>query len=191
MAFFGQNAPKELAVCETIGIFNTGAASKANNLESTGVVPGSNIMLMMLIGLRKEDEERIRNADKKVDIKNRCARRKRRAKKKIEAASRRKRTSYHPGAFGTSSVPEINLDGEEATSSKRKSKSKGKNQKDKAMNKKVRKLKNGKSKSKNQEHEIEENKNQLDKPIRKPISHITITFVSDNDVVNMIKVFDE
>ena len=74
----------ELAVCETIGIFNTGAASKANNLESAGVVPGSN----MLIGLRKEDEERIRNADKKVDIKNRCARRKRRAEKKIEAASR-------------------------------------------------------------------------------------------------------
>lgn len=54
-----------IAVCETVGVFNTGAASKANLMKSCGISPGLN----MLKALRKEDEERIMSAAHKVSSK--------------------------------------------------------------------------------------------------------------------------
>ena len=54
-----------IAVCETVGVFNTGAASKANLMKSCGISPGLN----MLKALRKEDKERIMSAAHKVSSK--------------------------------------------------------------------------------------------------------------------------
>ena len=56
----------KLAVCETICYFNTGAASKASLLTSVGIEPGVNA----LSSLRKEDNVRISNAEKKNLNKN-------------------------------------------------------------------------------------------------------------------------
>ena len=49
-----------IALCETIAVFNTGAASKAV-MDSCGVTPGSNMMRP----LRQQDKSRIRSAAQK------------------------------------------------------------------------------------------------------------------------------
>ena len=56
-----------IAVCETVGVFNTGAASKATLMQLCGVTPGRN----MLKALRKEDHERIVFAGHKVSTRYR------------------------------------------------------------------------------------------------------------------------
>ena len=81
-----------------MGVFNTGAASKANLMKSCGISPGLN----MLKALRKEDEERIMSAAHKVSSKYRKRRQEIRSKRKSEAD----KLSYQAGAFGTSSKPE-------------------------------------------------------------------------------------
>ena len=87
-----------IAVCETVGVFNTGAASKANLMKSCGISPGLN----MLKALRKEDKERIMSAAHKVSSKYRKRRQEIRSKRKSKAD----KLSYQAGAFGTSSKPE-------------------------------------------------------------------------------------
>ena len=87
-----------IAVCETVGVFNTGAANKANLMNSCGISPGRN----MLKALRKEDKERIVFASHKVSSKYRKRRQEIRSKRKSKAD----KLSYQAGAFGTSSKPE-------------------------------------------------------------------------------------
>ena len=70
----------ELAVCETITKFNSGAGSKAVLLKTSGVAPGTN----MLAALRKADNTRIKFAARKISVKARLARRKLRAKKNLK-----------------------------------------------------------------------------------------------------------
>ena len=87
-----------IAVCETVGVFNTGAASKATLMQSCGVAPGKN----MLQALRKEDHERIVFAAHKVSTRYRKQRQELRSKKKSKAD----KLSYQAGTFGISSKPE-------------------------------------------------------------------------------------
>ena len=88
-----------IAVCETIGIFNTGAASKAVLMKSCGVGPGSN----MLKALRKEDKTRVQSAAYKISKKYRDRRQALRSKKKDKSD----KLSYSSGSFGLSAKPEI------------------------------------------------------------------------------------
>ena len=87
-----------IAVCETVGVFNTGAASRAAIMESCGISPGRN----MLKALRKEDQDRIASAAHKVSSKYRKRRQIIRSKRKSKAD----KLAYQSGAFGTSSKPE-------------------------------------------------------------------------------------
>ena len=87
-----------IAVCETVGVFNTGAANKANLMKSCGISPGRN----MLKALRNEDKERILSAAHKVSSKYWKRRQEIRSKRKTKAD----KLSYQAGAFGTSSKPE-------------------------------------------------------------------------------------
>ena len=87
-----------IAVCKTVGVFNTGAANKANLMNSCGISPGRN----MLKALRKEDKERIVFASHKVSSKYRKRRQEIRSKRKSKAD----KLSYQARAFGTSSKPE-------------------------------------------------------------------------------------
>ena len=89
---FAGKAKVELAVCDTINIFNSGAASKARAMSKSGVNPGSN----MFFGLKLEDNERLNHAERKTSIVSRKLRRKRRAQKKT------KPNEYIPGGFGLS-----------------------------------------------------------------------------------------
>ena len=88
-----------IAVCGTIGIFNTGAASKAVLMKSCGVQPGINVMK----AFRKEDLKRVHSAAHKVSEKYRQRRQALRAKRKGKAD----KISYGSGAFGLSCKPEL------------------------------------------------------------------------------------
>ena len=74
---FAGKTKVELAVCDTINIFNSGAASKARIMSKSGVNPGSN----MFFGLKLEDNERTHHAERKTSLKSRKLSRKRRANK--------------------------------------------------------------------------------------------------------------
>ena len=101
-----------LAVCNTVGHFNSGSCNKAAILESIGVSIGPN----SLAGFRKENKTRLDNAERKVSMKVRRARRKLRGEKKAKAGSKKK-TTYHPGAFGLSVDPDFDI-GQEKSSKK-------------------------------------------------------------------------
>ena len=97
-----------IAACETVTLFNTGAASKADVMELCGLTPGINTMR----ALRLQDCIRIKNAAKKVSLKYRDQRRKLRAQRKSKAD----KTAYQPGGFSLSAQPDIpveNLRGKE------------------------------------------------------------------------------
>ena len=87
-----------IAVCETIGFFNTGAGSLAEIMGMCGITPGANTMK----AFRQQDEKRIKSAAKKVSVKYRDQRRKRRAQRKAKADQ----NAYQAGAFGLSSKPD-------------------------------------------------------------------------------------
>ena len=55
----------EIAVCETVGVFNIGASYKADVMEQSGINPGTN----MLKSLRAEDSRRIVFAGHKISEK--------------------------------------------------------------------------------------------------------------------------
>lgn len=54
-----------IAVCETVTVFNTGAANKAVIMDLSGVNPGAS----MLKALREQDKKRIKSAGQKVSLK--------------------------------------------------------------------------------------------------------------------------
>ncbi|CAH3044759.1 unnamed protein product, partial [Pocillopora meandrina] len=60
----------QIAVCETVAVFNTGAASKAVIMDLSGVNPGQS----MLKALRDQDKRRIVTAGRKVSVKYRTQR---------------------------------------------------------------------------------------------------------------------
>ncbi|CAH3114455.1 unnamed protein product, partial [Pocillopora meandrina] len=68
----------QIAVCETVAVFNTGAASKAVIMDLSGVNPGQS----MLKALRDQDKRRIVTAGRKVSVKYRTQRKILRAKRK-------------------------------------------------------------------------------------------------------------
>ena len=86
-----------IAVCETVGVFNTGASSKAA-LKSCGISLGRN----MLKALRREEQVRIASAAHKISSKYRKWRKITRSNRK----SRADKLAFQAGAFGTSSKPE-------------------------------------------------------------------------------------
>ena len=86
-----------IAACETIAVFNTGAASKAVVMNLCGVTPGVQTMR----ALRKQDRVRRQTAAKKVSLKYREKRQKLRSLRK----SKGDKSAYQPGAFGLSSKP--------------------------------------------------------------------------------------
>ena len=87
-----------IAVCETIALFNTGAASKAMVMDIFGITPGTNTMK----ALRLQDQSRIKAASKKVSEKYQKQRQKLRAQKK----SKGDKTAYQAGGFSLSSQPD-------------------------------------------------------------------------------------
>ena len=115
MVFYGPNVQKlnfagrkrvMLAVCETINHFNVGASGKVEFFESIDLPLSAN----SLFEFHKEDEKRIKNAERKISVKARMARRKQRAKRKSKGAATK--TSYLSGGFGLSKEPEVNIDGD-------------------------------------------------------------------------------
>ena len=90
----------QIAVCETVAVFNTGAASKAVIMDLSGVNPGQS----MLKALRDQDKRRIVTAGRKVSVKYRTQRKILRAKQKSKGE-----VSYSSGAFGLDSKPEISV----------------------------------------------------------------------------------
>lgn len=93
-----------LAVCETICYFNSGSVHKASMIESFGLIVGRN----SLAGFRKEDQNRIQNAERKISLVTRKARRKKRGERKSKGE--KTKTTYHPGAFGLSVEPDVDID---------------------------------------------------------------------------------
>ena len=89
-----------IAVCETVTVFNTGAANKAVIMDLCGVNPGQN----MLKALRDQDKRRIKSAGQKVSLKYMKQRKILHAKWKSKGEA-----SYSSGAFGLDSKPEISL----------------------------------------------------------------------------------
>ena len=87
-----------IAVCETIGVFNTGAGSVAEVMDMCGITPGANTMK----ALREQDNQRIKAAAKKVSAKYRERRRQPRAQRKAKADQ----NAYQAGAFSLSSKPD-------------------------------------------------------------------------------------
>ena len=87
-----------VAVCETIAVSNTGAASKAKLFEKSGVHIGKNTFR----GLRFQDKTRLQSAAQKISVKYiRTRTRKRQASKK------KSDMSYLPGGFGTNPEPDF------------------------------------------------------------------------------------
>lgn len=91
----------EIAVCETIGVFNIGAAAKADLMRSVGVTPGRN----MLKGLRNQDSKRIVSSNQKVSKVYIIDKKKKRRSRKAAAENQSK--SYISGAFGLSETPDF------------------------------------------------------------------------------------
>lgn len=87
-----------IAVCDTVGVFNTGAASKAALTKSCGISPGRNV----LKALRRDNQDRIASAAHKVSSKYRTQRQMMRSMRKSKA----QKLAYQAEVFGTSSKPE-------------------------------------------------------------------------------------
>jgi hypothetical protein len=88
-----------IAACETVAVFNTGAASKAVMMTLCGITPGQNSMR----ALRLQDRVRIQSAAKKMTLKYKNQRRRLRALQK----SKGDKNAYQPGGFSLSSQPDI------------------------------------------------------------------------------------
>ena len=73
-----------IAVCEAINQFNSGAGNKVEILETIGLP----ISAQALFGFRKEDELRIKVAERKVSVKSLGMRRKLRAKRKSKGETK-------------------------------------------------------------------------------------------------------
>ena len=94
----------EIAVCETISVFNSGAANKGVVLKRIGIDPGDN----MLLSLKKQDDQRVKKAEKKISLSYRQRRRMKRAEKKSKGE--KEQVIYKSGAFGLSSKPDVSFE---------------------------------------------------------------------------------
>jgi len=90
----------EIAVCETVCVANTGAASKGLLMEKLGISPGYN----MLKGLRIEDSRRLQGAARKVSQEYRAKRKQLRLSRNV--SKKIKQLAYKAGSFGLSCRPE-------------------------------------------------------------------------------------
>ena len=96
----------ELVVCETICKFNTGAEGRMSILEAIRVKPGRN----MLTGFRKDDDDRVKNAERKCSLKTCSDRRKRRRERKSKNDKNNStNVSYFAGGLGLGLEPEIDI----------------------------------------------------------------------------------
>ena len=86
-----------IAVCETIAMFNTGAASKAVIMDLCGVTPGAHTMK----ALRKQDDTRLKTAARQVSAKYRERRQKLRSQRKTKGD----KNAYQPGGFDVQAKP--------------------------------------------------------------------------------------
>ena len=93
------------AVGKTVLHFNSGSTSKAGIFNFLGMVPGENFFTIS----QSIDQERIKNAERKVSDKERLARKQRRAVRKKYVVD--DRVNYMPGGFGIGKEPE-NLEGD-------------------------------------------------------------------------------
>ena len=88
-----------IGVCETICVSNTGAGSKLVIMERLGIQVGKHT----LVGLREEDNIRLKNAAKKIQLKYRNRRKKARLERKRLTT---KCVAYKAGSFGVGIEPE-------------------------------------------------------------------------------------
>ena len=93
-----------IAACEAICVFNTGAATKGMMMERLGIPAGQN----MIKALRNEDKVRVKNAARKTSIKYRNRRKQLKFMKKKNKASKEQELAYKAGSFGLGSKPVIN-----------------------------------------------------------------------------------
>ena len=98
---FGRARRVRIAVCETVAVYNTEAASKAMVMTMCGITPGEN----SIRALRKQDRVRALTAAKKVTLKYKDQRRKLHAMRK----SKGDKNSYLPGGFSLSSHPDVQV----------------------------------------------------------------------------------
>ena len=100
-----------IAVCETVGVFNTGAARKAALVKSCGISPGIN----MLKALTRVNKDSIVSAAHKISSKYRKWRQIIRSNRKSKADN----LAYQAGAFGVGSKPEVHEKRQKKPSEKR------------------------------------------------------------------------
>ena len=105
-----------IAVCETICVSNTGAASNYMLFEKLGIEPGENT----LRALRQEDRTRLQNASRKISEKYRVSRKRLKFQKRKK--EKRPCSAYKAGGFGTMAVPDqvVTRKGKEKGKQKRK-----------------------------------------------------------------------
>ena len=115
---------------------------------------------------QKEDEKCIKNAERKVLVKTRMARRKLCDKKKSKGEF--SKTTYFPGAFGLSKEPEVNLKGV------------------KEPKKPKLKFKECKPQENLSNGDLDETDDYI--PLIK-LAGVTITFVNDEDVEKITSIF--
>ena len=103
--YYGQKL--ELAVSDTVSIFNSVAGGKVDLLEMCGL----NSVGGNLIGaMKQEDKERISAAEAKISDGTKLSHQKLRGERKRMGETLA--TTYFPGAFGLSKTPDFDLDGE-------------------------------------------------------------------------------
>ena len=91
-----------LAVADTVMKFNSGTFNKAIIFQDLGIEPKNNMMAY----LREEDNIRVKNAESKVNLRNRITLRKNRAKR-LAKKGKGEKTSYLCGGFGLSQTPDV------------------------------------------------------------------------------------
>ena len=101
-----------ISVCEAIITFNSGACAKSNIFFDLGLTTSANLNA----SFKCEDKKRIADASRKISEKYRLQRQKLRNLRKRRKPGKR---SYFPGAFSTSTNPDIDIS---LTSKKKKSK---------------------------------------------------------------------
>jgi hypothetical protein len=162
----------EIAVCESIPEWNTGAGTKAEFLDAFTTV-GSN----SLMAFRKLDSQRINNAERKVLVSTRHKRQKQRGAKKSKGDPKTK--AYLTGSFGLGKEPEVGAD-----QTKEKKPKQGKTKaKRKATKRKRTELP---TETEPQSMETETVEPSCDIPPTKDNGQsVNITFVDDNDVLSI------
>lgn len=102
---FAGHCKVELAVCDAVNCFNTGAGSKLDLLQMCWVSPGENL----IHAAEMEDTSWIKFAEIKISEAARVRRQKKRQEKSKK--EEKKVATYFPGAFGVTKEPDFEIDG--------------------------------------------------------------------------------